>query len=274
MKKITVTGGKGGTGKSTFAVLLANKFTKQGKRVILVDCDIECPNDYLLLGRKLSKPVKKVYAKFPELNKSKCQKCGKCVKVCKSKAIFMAPGQYPQFLKELCSGCGACWIICPNKAIKAKSDEIGKIFVDKLSEEFYLITGLARPALEETSPVVREMKKFVSSFAKKIKADYIIFDTVAGTHCPVIMALLDNDFAYVVTEPTPLGDHDLNLILGLLKKMKLPAKIILNQADLGNKESIQPILKKFDIKKITQEIPYSKKIVKAYSQGKLLGFQL
>jgi len=59
-----------------------------------------------------------------------------------------------------------------------------------------------------------------------------------------------------------------------LKKMKLPAKIILNQADLGNKGSIQPILKKFNIKKITQEIPYSKKIVRAYSQGKLLGFQL
>jgi len=52
IKKIAITGGKGGTGKSTVAVLLANELVRKGKKVILADCDVECPNDYLLLGQK------------------------------------------------------------------------------------------------------------------------------------------------------------------------------------------------------------------------------
>jgi len=47
IKTISVTGGKGGVGKSTIAVLMANDFVKKGKKVILVHWDVECPNDYL-----------------------------------------------------------------------------------------------------------------------------------------------------------------------------------------------------------------------------------
>ena len=49
IKKIAITGGKGGTGKSTVSILLANKLRNENKKVILVDCDVECPNGYLLL---------------------------------------------------------------------------------------------------------------------------------------------------------------------------------------------------------------------------------
>ncbi|MCD6400262.1 hypothetical protein J7L85_05665, partial [candidate division WOR-3 bacterium] len=38
------------------------------------------------------------------------------------------------------------------------------------------------------------------------------------------------DFVYAVTEPTPMGAHDLILILDLCKKLEVPAKIILNRA--------------------------------------------
>ena len=88
IKQIAVTGGKGGVGKSTIAVLLANKFLKQGKKVILCDLDVECPNNYLLLGQKLNKPKSFVFAQFPKLDNTKCQKCGRCVKVCRSNAVF------------------------------------------------------------------------------------------------------------------------------------------------------------------------------------------
>jgi len=281
IKTIAITGGKGGTGKSTVSVLIANKLSKEGKKVILCDCDVECPNDYLLLGQKFSKPVKKIYAEFPELNKAKCQKCGLCAKTCRSNAIFQAPGKYPIFIKDLCSGCGACWIVCPYGAIKPKKEEIGKIYLNKISNfqfpisnefpisNFQLVTGIAESGLEETGPVVAQTKKFALGLAKKIKADFILFDTAAGTHCPVISALLDCDFAYAVTEPTPMGAYDLDLILDLCQKLKVPAKIILNQADLGNKTKIEQVAQKYKMK-IEKEIPYSKKIVEAYSKGKLL----
>jgi MinD superfamily P-loop ATPase len=277
MEKLAITGGKGGTGKSTVAILLANKLIHKGKKVILCDCDVECPNDYLLLGKKLEKSVKKVFAEFPILDKKKCQKCGLCVKTCRENAIFQPRDKsgklgYPIFIKNLCSACGACWIVCPNGAIKTKKEEIGKIYLDEIKNNYWLITGEAKAGLEETGPVVAETKKFALKYAKKIKADYLLLDTAAGTHCPVISALMDCDKAFCVTEPTPMGAYDLSLILDLCKKLKIPAEIILNQADLGDRKRIQKVAKKFKIQ-IGKEISYSKELVKAYSKGKLLDFK-
>lgn len=284
--KIAITGGKGGTGKSTVAVLMANEFVRKGKKVILCDCDVECPNDYLLMGKKLKKPTKKVFAEFPKLNKKKCTKCGLCSKVCRQNAVFAPVGKYPIFIKDLCSGCGACWIVCPEKAIETEKEQIGKICLNKVKNNFWLITGVAKPGLEETGLVVTETKKFALNFANKISVNqrsnqrksayklsesevYILFDTAPGIHCSVIRALLGCDLAYCVTEPTPMGAHDLNLILDLCRKIKVPAQIILNQADLGKKKEIEKIAKKFNTE-IEREIPHSKEIIEAYSKGQLL----
>ena len=271
MNKIGITGGKGGTGKSTVAILFANQLIKKNKKVVLCDCDVECPNDYLLLNQKLEKAVQRIYAEFPVLNKKKCRKCGLCARTCRSNAVFQAPGKYPLFIKELCSGCGACWIVCPYKAIEPKKEEIGQIFKRQIKKNYWLITGTANPGLEETGPVVAQAKKFALDFAEKINADYVLFDTAAGTHCPVISALMDCDLAYAVTEPTPMGACDLDLILDLCKKLKIPAKVVLNQSDLGDRTKILPILKKYKTK-IEKEILYSKKLAKAYSRGRLLNF--
>jgi len=281
MRQICITGGKGGTGKSTIAVLMAADFLRKGKKVVLVDCDVECPNDYLLIGEKLKKPRKKIYTEFPRLDKKKCNKCGLCVTTCRNNAIFQPSGEYPIFIKDLCSGCGACWIVCPFGAIERKKEETGEIYLNNAKcktsngryKNLWLITGVAKAGLEETGPIVAGTKTFALDFAKKNKVDYILFDTAAGTHCVVISALLGCDIAYAVTEPTPMGAYDLNLILDLCQKLKLPFKVILNQADLGSKKKLQQIAKKFKTK-IEKEIPYSKKLVEAYSKGQLLNFIL
>ena len=74
-KVVAVTGGKGGTGKSTFAILLANKLRARGEKVVLADLDVECPNDHLLLGLSLRKPFDFVFKNFPVLDKRKCRRC-------------------------------------------------------------------------------------------------------------------------------------------------------------------------------------------------------
>jgi len=289
IKKIAITGGKGGTGKSTVSILLLNQFLQEGKKVVLCDCDVECPNDYLLLGEKLKSPRQKTYTEFPYLIKSKCRKCGICAKTCKSHAIFAPPGRYPIFIKDLCLGCGACQMVCPFGAIRTKKEETGKIYLNEIKNQkskiktknqssklknlinFYLVTGVAKAGLEETGPIVEQARKFALDFAKKIKADVVLFDTAAGTHCPVIHALIDVNFAYIVAEPTPMGAHDLSLVLELCKKLRVPVKIILNQSDLGDQTMIKKIVKKHKLT-IEKEIPYSKKIAKDYAQGKLLNF--
>jgi MinD superfamily P-loop ATPase len=278
MKSISITGGKGGTGKSTIAILFANKLVREGKRVVLADCDVECPNDHLLLGQKLKKPRERVYNEFPVLIKSKCRKCGLCVKTCRNNAIFQAPGQYPVFIKDLCSGCGACWIVCPYKAIKSQKEETGQIYLNKIQDtkykiqDYWLVTGVAKAKLEETGPIVLKTKEFAFKIAKKVKADYVLFDTAAGTHCPVISALLGCDSAYAVTEPTPMGAYDLNLILDLCQKLKVKTKVIINQSDLGSKKTIKKIARKYK-SEIKKEISYSKELVEAYSKGQLLNFK-
>jgi len=269
VKKIAVTGGKGGTGKSTFSVLLANKFVKKDKRVVLVDCDVECPNDYLLTGQDLKKPVKKVYSQFPKLNKNKCRKCGLCAQKCRLNAIFAPKGKYPTFIEDLCLGCGLCWRICPYQAIEIKKKVIGKVYNNKINDNLSLVTGQSVGVVDESASIVSETKKFANKIAKKIKADIVLFDSSVGLHCGVIRALIGVDKAYAVTEPTPLGAHDLDLILQLLETLKVPAEIVVNQYNLGKIELIEKISKNTGVK-IAEKIPYSKKLVDKYSKGDLL----
>lgn len=256
MEKIAVTGGKGGTGKSTFSILLANKYLKEKQKTILGDLDVECPNDNLLLGKKLDKPIVSVYAQFPSLDQKKCQKCGLCVKNCYNHTIFQAPNKYPLFLRDLCSGCGACWHVCPYGAIKKVKEKIGEIYLNKINNYFWLVTGFAQPGVGKTGLVVTdyvvaETKKFILKIAKEFKPDKIIFDTAAGTHCPVITGIMGSDFAYAVTEPTPMGAHDLDLVLDLCQKLKVRTKIVLNQADLGSRQKIEDVCKKYKSKIFT-----------------------
>jgi MinD superfamily P-loop ATPase len=268
MKKIAVTGGKGGTGKSTVSVLLANKYRKKGKKVVLVDCDVECPNDYLLFGRDLGSLKGRVYAQFPELDKKKCTKCGLCVEKCRSNAVFQVKNQYPQFIRELCSGCGLCWNICPEHAIRVEKVVTGKIFQQKVDKNFWLFSGQSQGVVDETGPIVSQLRSFVDQRSKHLQADVVIFDTAVGLHCGVIRALIGVDQAYAVTEPTPLGAHDLSLILKLLDELAVPAEVIINQSNLGNKKLIDSVLQEFNIP-VKAEIPYSRELVELYSQGSL-----
>ncbi len=273
MKKIAITGGKGGTGKSTFSVLFAKELFLKNRRVVLVDCDVECPNDYLLLGIKFKRPRRNIYRFFPKLIRKKCKKCGLCAQNCPFHAIFQKPGEYPIFLEEFCQGCGLCWKICPFGAIKPVKRKTGEIFLSKVKENFWLITGRSEENVEETRPIVKKTKEFAISFARKIKADYLLIDTAAGIHCPVIEALIGADLMYLVTEPTPMGAHDLETILSLGEKLRIPQRIVINQSNLGSKEKIYSLSRKYRIG-IEREIPYSFELAKLYSQGKILKYSL
>ena len=264
---IASTGGKGGTGKSTFAVLLALKRSKEGEKVVLCDGDVECPNDYLLLNEEIVDPDP-IYRELPELDEAECVKCGMCSKVCKENAIFWVEERFPMLFLDLCSGCGACWITCPNDAIKPKEELAGESFVNEVNRNLWLVTGRSKPGISETGPIVGEVKGRAMKLAGEVGADRLIVDTSPGTHCNVIQALLDCGKAYVVTEPTPLGAHDAGLILELIQKMEIPAEIILNKSDIGDRKPIEKIASDFGVS-ITIEIPYSEELVRAYSQGKL-----
>ena len=267
MELIASTGVKGGVGKSTFAVLLAYKLSNQGKKVVLYDSDVECPNDHLIINKELKDP-QKVYKDYPILDKEKCTKCGTCSNTCREHAIFWVKDKYPQFIYDMCSSCMACIIACPNKAISTEKRMSGESFVNKINDNFWLITGRSKVGVIDTASIVREVKERAIQLSKEKDVDYLIIDTSPGTHCNVIQALLDCDKIYAVTEPTPLGSHDLGLILDLAERLGIPSEIVLNKSDVGDKKQTQEIAKKFNTK-ISVEIPYSEELVRAYCEKDL-----
>ena len=262
MKIIGITGGKGGTGKSMVATTIAYELAKNYK-VLLVDADVDCPNDHLLLSisRKLHK---KVYQRIPKWNFDKCTKCGLCGKVCKPNAIVSIKDKKPIFISTQCNGCGACGIKCPVGAIDWGKKEIGNIFKGSRSN-LNLLSGELKINEPVSEFVVNSLNDIINK--TKDKYDYVVIDTAAGLHCDVIAALENCNIVFAVTEPTPLGAHDLNLILKLLEKLNIKSSVILNRSDIGSKITIEKLAQKYN-KKILIEIPYSKDIVLQYAKGK------
>ena len=262
---ISVTGGKGGVGKSTVSVAIAYNLTKKGYKVLLVDADVECPNDHLLMNIEINQMghVADVSIPKPIINEDNCIKCGACVRACRESALFQVPGNVPTLLPEQCIGCGACSLACPVNAITEKDEKIGEILTGN-GQGIKLLTGIMTPGYEEASPIVNslidETKKIKENF------EYIIIDTAPGTHCNVITSLRNVDTAFAVTEPTPLGAHDLDLILSLGKELNVPMNTIINRNGIGDNKLITDVIKRYDTE-IVSQIPYDKKIFEAYSKG-------
>ena len=264
--KIGTTGGKGGTGKSTVATALAVELAENKKnKVLLLDLDVDCPNDHLILSIHRQK-VKDIYQQIPKWDYKKCLKCGRCSQVCKFKAVVFVQGKNPIFIPEQCPGCNACSIVCPVQAISKEKKKIGVLYKGG-NKDIDLVAGELEPNQPVSEFIVGAVKEYIKPQEKKY--DFILIDTAAGTHCDVISALSDCDLVLAVTEPTPLGAHDLDLILQLTKILKRSAKIVLNKSNIGNKNLINEIVKKYQTE-IIAEIPYKKSIMQAYLKGQPL----
>jgi MinD superfamily P-loop ATPase len=261
MKIIGITGGKGGTGKSTVATALAYALAKN-HGVLLVDADVDCPNDHLLLSIE-RKELCKVEQRIPMIDDSVCIQCGMCGPVCKPHAMISVKSKKPFFMKAQCNGCGACHLICPKQAISWDKKEIGVLYTGK-NHGIEMLSG----ELKANEPASEFVVNALNEKLEKIQDnyDYIVVDTAAGTHCPVIAALEVCSTVFAVTEPTPLGKHDLELILQLLRKVRIKDYIVINKSNVGDEKGIVNLSQKFKVPIICM-IPYSKRIVKDYSKG-------
>ncbi len=234
---IGITGGKGGVGKTTVAVNLAAALVEQGKSVALVDADVDAPNGALLLGISLDNP-EDVPLTLPVFDHRKCTDCRLCINACRLHSLFR-PGENTVMLMGECNGCEACFLVCPSDAISRGSRSVGMTYQSNRGG-LTLYTGALHPGLEESALVVAALKKRV--FAEADQFDCILVDTSPGTHCNVINALKGSTHVLAVTEPTPLGAHDLGLMLSLLGMFRLNSSIFINRADLpGRMSDIQDV---------------------------------
>lgn len=262
---IAVTGGKGGTGKTTVAVNLAVALSMNGFKVILVDADVDGPCCALLLGTKLGQG-EEIRTFKPMIDATKCTGCGKCTDVCHEHALVGLHEQTPSFFEELCSGCKACQLVCEVEAIKDDWKVLGTVYITN-ANGIKLVTGELKPT-EARSPIVA--RATMQRAIKELKDEYdiMVVDTAPGVHNVVAQALWEADLALAVTEPTPLGAHDLGLIIDLTEEFGLPTEVVLNRADIpgGLKDKVVKISRDRGTK-IAAEVPMDDELLRSYISG-------
>ena len=229
VKRIAISGGKGGTGKSTVSTSLADIYARR-KRVILVDADVECPNDHLLLSVD-RKEYSEVSQLIPKWDFDRCTKCGICADVCKQDAIVFVEGRYPAFVQDLCTGCQACIVSCPTRAISKSTKQIGTVYTGE-GFGIYLVSGELKLGELASGEVVAEVRKITEEINRDVDADVIMIDSPAGVGCPVIASMTGTDYIVAVTEPTPSALHDLKRVLYLANHFNIECGIVINKFDL------------------------------------------
>ncbi len=249
---VSVASGKGGTGKTTVAVNLALSIPEAR----LLDCDVEEPNAHLFIrpewkGREIvSIPV-------PQVNAALCRLCGKCQEVCAFNAIAVV-GEKVLVFPELCHGCGACSYLCPQKAIQETGREAGVVETGHRDGQAF-VRGTMALGQTLAPPVIRSVKTHIDP------GGINIIDAPPGTSCPVIEAMKGSDFCLLVTEPTPFGLHDLKLAVATVKKLAIPAGVIINRCDLGDDQT-EIFCRKEEVP-VLMKIPFQREIAEAYSSG-------
>jgi MinD superfamily P-loop ATPase len=263
--KIAIASGKGGTGKTTVSVNLYYYLSKLYEdKVQLLDCDVEEPNDALLINNLTLEAEKEVNQVIPKIDIEKCTFCRCCVEFCEFNAIVVIPPiKFAEINPDLCHSCGACLHACQDRAINEIPYKIGNIAKYNTPFGAGLWEGNLRIGSPMQTLMIKELKK-----ETLLNIEIVLYDSPPGTSCPVVEAVSDTNYVVLVTEPTPFGLHDLIITVDLLKDMQKPFGVVVNKAGLGN-DDVYQFLDQENIECLGT-IPYMKEYAAKYAKGELI----
>ena len=254
---IAVAGGKGGTGKTLFAMSLARSL--EG-RVCVFDADAEGPNAHLFCG--VDKTETKPYSvQVPVFDISKCDSCGKCVELCRFKALAFPAGR-PLLFQGLCHSCGGCAAVCKTGAVTETGREIGEISIYE-KDDFRLVSGALNVGEPMSPPLIH------GTLEEGYGQDGIsIIDCPPGASCGLAASIKTADYCLLIVENTPFGLHDVKIVMEVLLALNIPFGAIINK--WRSEYSVMEKLLNRDGVEVLMRVPFSEDIAKAYSEGRTL----
>lgn len=158
---------------------------------------------------------------------------------------------------EQCNGCGACALACPYDAIAWGHKEIGNISTAS-GHAIQLYSG----ELNIREPIAERVAEELLAYAitqEGAAHHHTVIDTAAGTHCQVMRALEPCDLVIAVAEPTPIGKHDLDLILRLCSVLQKRAVVVINKHGIGDARLLEDVCKEHEVS-IVGHIPHTQQI--------------
>ncbi|WP_235893959.1 P-loop NTPase [Oceanidesulfovibrio indonesiensis] len=273
---IAVASGKGGTGKTTVTTNLATHAARQGRRVIVADCDVEEPNAHISLCDGFESQHT-VTIPVPDIDQNAClgDSCGLCVELCRFKALILMAGEVMVF-PELCHACGLCEEACPAGAVKRGEREVGAVRRGRIQSNILnnapgsltVLDGLMRVGEAMAPPLIHAVKAEAESLADRDDDAVLFVDCPPGASCPTIAGLKDADMALLVAEPTAFGLHDFKLALETVRVLGIPHAVVVNRSGMGDYR-VEEYLVGESIPYLAS-LPMSMEAARAGSRGELL----
>jgi len=124
-------------------------------------------------------------------------------------------------------------------------------------------------AEENSGRLVTQVRNVAAGLARDLGKELILSDGPPGTGCPVIASVSGADLVLVVTEPTVSGVHDMQRVLELAAHFRIPARIVVNKADLNAEQTqrIKTIASEMG-SQVISEIPFDRNVNDALMAGK------
>jgi len=261
--EIAIISGKGGTGKSSISAAFA---TLDGE-VMLVDCDVDAANLYLLFNPVHEEESIYVSGHKAVFDYDICTSCGLCLNYCRFDAISEENGRI--IISEIsCDGCFLCSRICPETAITMVPSDKSMMYSGSFRNG-RMVYGRLAPGEENSGKLVNVVREKAKQTAGKYGLDTIILDGPPGIGCPVISTITGVDKVVVVTEPTISGLSDMGRAIEVVQKFNIPAYVIINKYDLNQSMSRQ-IEEWCNLNNVTVAgmLPFDRQITEAMIEAK------
>jgi len=262
MKQLTIISGKGGTGKTSLTAC----FAVLERESVIIDCDVDAANLYLLLNPIVEEKGEFVGSKVSKLGEG-CISCGKCEEACRFDAISDSLRQ-PIIDPITCEGCGVCVEVCPVDALTLIPQGTGDWYSSK-TDYGPMIHAKLYPGGEGSGYLVTFLRQKGEDLAYEQGIDTIIIDGPPGIGCPVIASLAGVDLALIVTEPTLSGISDFQRALALADHFGVYPLVCINKCDLNLEmtSEIRDFCKREKVD-LVGEVPYDPVFTEAMMFGK------